>query len=134
MGTFFNFFFHIFLGESSVKDSGVNHETPLVAKMDKSNGSVQIIKNGSAHHRQNNNLDKKSVSTYDGSDLGWKKVRACMLKTFNRMKKRIGFLIYQFVLPALQVSLASLAQDTLILGAGHSQFIKDELINSANFG
>ncbi len=27
-----------------------------------------------------------------------------MLKTFNRMKKRIGFLIYQFVLPALQVS------------------------------
>ena len=31
------------------------------------------------------------------------KVSACMLKTFNRMKKRIGFLIYQFVLPALQV-------------------------------
>ena len=31
------------------------------------------------------------------------KVTACMLKTFNRMKKRIGFLIYQFVLPALQV-------------------------------
>ena len=34
---------------------------------------------------------------------GWKKVKACMLKTFNRMKKRWGFLIYQFVLPALQV-------------------------------
>ena len=32
-----------------------------------------------------------------------------MLKTFNRMKKRIGFLLYQFVLPALQVSLFCLA-------------------------
>jgi len=31
------------------------------------------------------------------------KVSACVLKTFNRMKKRIGFLIYQFILPALQV-------------------------------
>lgn len=35
------------------------------------------------------------------------KVNACMLKTFNRMKKRIGFLIYQFVLPAIQVSSGS---------------------------
>ena len=33
-----------------------------------------------------------------------KKVQACTLKTFNRMKRRIGFLIYQFVLPAIQVS------------------------------
>ncbi len=32
-----------------------------------------------------------------------RKMAACMLKTFNRMKKRIGFLLYQFVLPALQV-------------------------------
>ena len=32
-----------------------------------------------------------------------------MLKTFNRMKKRVGFLLYQFVLPALQVSLFCLA-------------------------
>ena len=31
------------------------------------------------------------------------RVNACMIKTFNRMKKRIGFLIYQFVLPAIQV-------------------------------
>ena len=37
------------------------------------------------------------------------RVNACMLKTFNRMKKRIGFLLYQFVLPALQVSLFCLA-------------------------
>merc|ERR1739844_652913 len=32
-----------------------------------------------------------------------------MIKTFNRMKKRVGFLIYQFVLPAIQVSLFCLA-------------------------
>jgi hypothetical protein len=32
-----------------------------------------------------------------------------MLKTFNRMKKRVGFLLYQFVLPAIQVSLFCLA-------------------------
>ena len=31
-----------------------------------------------------------------------RKLAACMLKTFNRMKKRVGFLLYQFVLPALQ--------------------------------
>ena len=60
------------------------------------------------------------------------KVHACMIKTFNRMKKRIGFLIYQvnwqthetletltglslkalpfqFVLPAIQVSLFCMA-------------------------
>jgi len=36
-------------------------------------------------------------------------VSACMLKTFNRMSKRWGFLIYQFLLPALQVSLFCLA-------------------------
>ena len=36
-------------------------------------------------------------------------VSACMSKTFNRMKKRWGFLIYQFILPALQVSLFCLA-------------------------
>ena len=73
--------------------------------MDKSNG-VQIVKNGtSAKH--NNNLDKKQSiqEPYETKDLGTKKVKACMLKTFNRMKKRIGFLIYQFVLPALQVIL-----------------------------
>ena len=38
-----------------------------------------------------------------------RKLAACMLKTFNRMKKRVGFLLYQFVLPALQVSLFCLA-------------------------
>jgi len=36
-------------------------------------------------------------------------VSACMSKTFNRMKKRWGFLIYTFILPALQVSLFCLA-------------------------
>lgn len=36
-------------------------------------------------------------------NLSRQKVTACMLKTFNRMKKRWGFLVYQFVLPALQV-------------------------------
>ena len=41
--------------------------------------------------------------------LSTSKVNACMLKTFNRMKKRIGFLIYQFVLPAIQVSLFCMA-------------------------
>ena len=38
------------------------------------------------------------------SRVKWGKVRACMLKTFTRMKKRWGFLIYQFALPALQVN------------------------------
>ena len=86
-------------------DDDKTSEAPLVAKMDKSNG-VQIVKNGtSAKH--NNNLDKKQSTQepYETKDLGTKKVKACMLKTFNRMKKRIGFLIYQFVLPALQVIL-----------------------------
>ena len=73
--------------------------------MDKSNG-VQIVKNGT-NAKHNNNLDKKhsmkNQEPYETKDLGTKKVKACMLKTFNRMKKRIGFLIYQFVLPALQV-------------------------------
>jgi len=91
----------------------VTNEAPLVAKTDKMNG-VQIVKNGSkANKHSNNNLDKKqsSLTNYEnsGNNLGWKKVKACMLKTFNRMKKRWGFLIYQFVLPALQVSLFCLA-------------------------
>ena len=44
-----------------------------------------------------------------GKHSSWKRIRAGMLKTFNRMKRRVGFLIYQFVLPALQVSLFCLA-------------------------
>ena len=46
------------------------------------------------------------TSTYQeapGSNLSLQRLTACMLKTCNRMKKRIGFLLYQFVLPALQV-------------------------------
>ena len=41
--------------------------------------------------------------TPDVKNMKAKKVRACMLKTFNRMRRRVGFLIYQFVMPALQV-------------------------------
>lgn len=70
---------------------------PLIAKDDKLNG-VQIVSNGNAK-QHNNNSDtarNKKVSSM-------KKVQACTLKTFNRMKRRIGFLIYQFVLPAIQV-------------------------------
>ena len=51
-----------------------------------------------------------SASTYQeapGSNLSLQRLTACMLKTCNRMKKRIGFLLYQFVLPALQVKLPS---------------------------
>eukprot|EP00095_Tigriopus_kingsejongensis_P003146 maker-scaffold662_size116868-snap-gene-0.17 protein:Tk03146 transcript:maker-scaffold662_size116868-snap-gene-0.17-mRNA-1 annotation:"abc transporter" len=43
------------------------------------------------------------------SNMASKRIAACMVKTMNRMKKRIGFLLYQFVLPALQVSLFCLA-------------------------
>ena len=57
-------------------------------------------------------------SNFRNSSQGWslnvknmhtKKIKACMLKTFNRMKRRVGFLIYQFVMPAIQVSLFCLA-------------------------
>lgn len=43
------------------------------------------------------------------SNLTSQRVTACMIKTFNRMKKRVGLLVYQFILPALQVSLFCLA-------------------------
>jgi hypothetical protein len=54
---------------------------------------------------------KKTLSTYvtkTRQEFSCRNVNACMLKTFNRMKKRWGFLIYQFVLPALQVGLRGL--------------------------
>lgn len=92
------------------------NDDPLLAKTEQANG-VQIVSNGSAKQKSrkrqnssNNNRRSSSVANLDPPpNLGWTKVRACMLKTFNRMKKRVGFLIYQFVLPALQVSLFCLA-------------------------
>ena len=59
----------------------------------------------------NNNNKNQIANTNTTSKPGGKpffnmnpgRVNACMIKTFNRMKKRIGFLIYQFVLPAIQV-------------------------------
>lgn len=71
----------------------------------KTNGQVVMV-NG----KHNNNQDKaKDDWMPSNKNSKGQKVKACMLKTFNRMKRRIGFLIYQFVLPALQVSLFCLA-------------------------
>lgn len=49
------------------------------------------------------------TSCQNSQSFSFQIVWACMGKTFNRMKKRWGFLIYQFLLPALQVSLFCLA-------------------------
>jgi len=43
------------------------------------------------------------VSRKDPINVKARRMRACMMKTFNRMRKRWGFLLYQFALPALQV-------------------------------
>ncbi len=71
-----------------------------------------VVKNGHAKHNNNHNKKVKAITTdwsTEKKNTPATKVKACMLKTFNRMKRRIGFLIYQFVLPALQVSLFCLA-------------------------
>ena len=53
---------------------------------------------------------RRNVSDYvisSKDNFSMRNVNACMLKTFNRMKKRWGFIIYQFLLPALQVPTVS---------------------------
>ena len=60
------------------------------------------VNNNNNQKDNQKNLNKSSTEkTYCNMNPG--RVNACMIKTFNRMKKRIGFLIYQFVLPAIQV-------------------------------
>ena len=84
-----------------VVEPNVKSEDPLIAKEDKLSGIQVVSTNGSAKH--NNNSDKESSEPKFTKVSSWQKVQACTLKTFNRMKRRIGFLIYQFVLPAIQV-------------------------------
>ena len=86
-----------------VVEPNVKSEDPLIAKEDKLSGIQVVSTNGSAKH--NNNSDKESSEPKFTKVSSWQKVQACTLKTFNRMKRRIGFLIYQFVLPAIQVIL-----------------------------
>ena len=66
----------------------------------------QVNYNNNQKAKSNNQPKSHSAlsgeKTYFGMNPG--RVNACMIKTFNRMKKRIGFLIYQFVLPAIQVT------------------------------
>ena len=61
----------------------------------------QVNNNNNQKGIQSNSKKSSSEKTYFNMNPG--RVNACMIKTFNRMKKRIGFLIYQFVLPAIQV-------------------------------
>ena len=88
-----------------VIEPNVKSEDPLIAKEDKLNGVQIVTSNGTAKH--NNNSDKTSSEPKFTKVSSWQKVQACTLKTFNRMKRRIGFLIYQFVLPAIQVRISN---------------------------
>ncbi|XP_023345381.1 ABC transporter G family member 20 [Eurytemora carolleeae] len=80
---------------------------------------------------QDERVDDKPVLKYNRSRFSPRVVQACMFKTFNRMSKRWGFLIYQFVLPALQVSLFCLAigQDPKELPIS---IVSDELVNGTH--
>lgn len=53
--------------------------------------------------------DGKLVMCGDKDRFSFSNLWACMRKTFNRMRKRWGFLVYTFLLPALQMSLFCLA-------------------------
>ncbi len=95
---------------------------PIVRLKKDKNSNNGVVNNGDINQEEKEEAPKKKKRTKTSrkklSDyfrkqkddrMKWPKVTACMLKTFNRMKKRIGFLIYQFALPALQVSLFCLA-------------------------
>lgn len=89
--------------KSIVKHDNTQPESDKLIQTKTGNGQI-------ANGKHNNNQDKaKDNWSPSNKNSKGQKVKACMLKTFNRMKRRIGFLIYQFVLPALQVSLFCLA-------------------------
>lgn len=80
----------------------VNLSFAITSRMPSSlSATNQVNNNNNQKGLQSNSKKSSSEKTYFNMNPG--RVNACMIKTFNRMKKRIGFLIYQFVLPAIQV-------------------------------
>ena len=78
------------------------HDFSMCSRKPSSLSNTNQVNNNNNQKDNQKNLNKSSTEkTYCNMNPG--RVNACMIKTFNRMKKRIGFLIYQFVLPAIQV-------------------------------
>ena len=94
--------FKHFVDQSIELINTINFSFAVTSRMPSSLSATNHVNyNNNQKGNQKDSKTSSSEKTYFNMNPG--RVNACMIKTFNRMKKRIGFLIYQFVLPAIQV-------------------------------